>query len=82
MKGDLQTSQISLYRTTLDHEYQQLNPSVGGPKNIDQLYDIKEIEQDFCYFDVLELSEEKTKLEEGEFHRGMASVIRFVGIKK
>jgi len=63
-------------------EYQQLNPSVGGPKNIDQLYDIKEIEQDFCDFDVLELSEEKTKLEEGEFHRGMASVIRFVGIKK
>jgi len=63
-------------------ENQRLNPGVGGPKNIDQLYDLNEIKHDFSDFEVIQLSEEKTNLEEGEFHRGLASVIRLVGIKK
>ena len=57
------------------------NPKVGGPANIDMLYSVQSIEQDFSAFEILELEEKEIDLKEGEYHEGLASVIRFVGVK-
>ena len=62
-------------------EYQKRNSSVGGPRDVDSLYSIEEIKTDFKDFTVLELKEQEIELQEGRYHNGMASVIRFVGKK-
>ncbi len=58
------------------------NPAVGGPKEIDVLFSIVEITADFANFDVEVLEEKEIELNEGVFHNGLGSVIRFVGRKK
>ena len=57
----------------------QIGKSSGGPKNMDMLFSIDEIHTEFkdLTFDYLE--EETVYLQEGEYHQGEASVIRFVG---
>jgi cyclopropane fatty-acyl-phospholipid synthase-like methyltransferase len=62
--------------------YNSVNPSSGGPKNIDMLFSEDEIRQEFAGFHILELREEEVELNEGAYHKGKASVIRFVGEKK
>lgn len=62
--------------------YQAKNPHVGGPKDIDMLFSIAEIESDFKALDFIELKEEVIELSEGAFHQGTGSVIRFVGRKR
>lgn len=62
--------------------YQARNPSVGGPKDIAQLYSLDEIEADFRNYLHRVLEEKEVELNEGKFHKGTASVIRFVGRKK
>ncbi len=60
---------------------QRENPAVGGPKNIDQLYELDSIKKDFENFDIELAAEVQTNLEEGIYHRGKSSVVRFVGRK-
>ncbi len=62
-------------------EDQRENPTVGGPKNIDQLYQLDSIKKDFENFDIEIATEVQTNLEEGIYHRGKSSVVRFVGRK-
>lgn len=62
--------------------FQRTNPRAGGPKDISLLYSPGDIQHDFKEFDVIELLEEETDLEEGKFHSGTGAVIRFVGVKK
>jgi len=57
------------------------NPEVGGPKEVDMLYTTAEIIADFDNYEVLLLSEEEIHLNEGKYHIGMGSVVRFVGRK-
>ena len=54
----------------------------GGPKNIDMLFSIEEIKNDFSNYEIIELSEKEINLSEGLYHNGKSSVIRFVGRKK
>lgn len=66
-----------------DHsKYQQQNPAVGGPRNIDMLYTTEIILSDFHEFTPLDIKQMKVPLSEGIGHNGTASVIRFTGIKK
>ncbi len=58
------------------------NPKVGGPKNIDMLFSKEEIKNDFINYEIIELSEKEINLNEGLYHNGKSSVIRFVGRKK
>jgi SAM-dependent methyltransferase len=58
-----------------------INPEVGGPKDIDMLYSIEEITTDFKDYDTLILEEKEIILNEGKYHLGKASVVRFVGRK-
>jgi SAM-dependent methyltransferase len=65
-----------------DHlEYNAKDPKVGGPKNIDLLYSAEELED---YFDILEaqmIIKTETELSEGEYHKGVGSVLRYIGKK-
>jgi len=58
------------------------NENVGGPKDINMLFSIDEIREDFPDYEVIELEEKEIELHEGLFHNGKGSVIRFVGRKK
>ncbi len=57
------------------------NAKVGGPLDINMLFSKEEILKDFENFEVLMLEEEEVVLEEGKYHNGKSSVIRFVGRK-
>ena len=63
-------------------DYLARNEKVGGPKDIDMLFSIDEIIADFANYEVAELEEREIELNEGLFHNGKGSVIRFVGRKK
>ena len=63
-------------------DYLQKNEKVGGPKDIESLFSIEEIKVDFPNYDFEELEETEIELNEGLFHNGKGSVIRFVGRKK
>jgi len=63
-------------------KYQLINKNAGGPKDIDMLFSKEEIASDFAHCDVIELIETDVELEEGRYHKGKGSVIRFVGRKR
>jgi SAM-dependent methyltransferase len=63
-------------------EYVTANEKVGGPKDIDSLFSIAEIEADFPEYEFIELAEKEIELSEGLYHNGTGSVIRFTGRKK
>lgn len=63
-------------------EYVTKNEKVGGPRDLDSLFSIEEIQSDFSNYEVLELVEKEIELSEGLFHNGTGSVIRFVGRKQ
>jgi hypothetical protein len=63
-------------------EYLALNDKVGGPKDIESLFSIEEIKADFPNYEIIQLEEKEIELNEGLFHNGKGSVIRFVGRKK
>lgn len=52
----------------------------GGPKELAMLYDIDGIRDEFEGVSFKYLKEEEVLLEEGTLHKGLACVIRFVGI--
>jgi len=63
-------------------DYLAKNEKVGGPKEIDMLFSIGEISADFENYEILVLEEKEIELNEGLFHNGQGSVIRFVGRRK
>jgi SAM-dependent methyltransferase len=58
------------------------NEKVGGPKEMDMLFSIEEIQNDFSNYEIIILEEKEIELQEGIYHNGIGSVIRFVGRKK
>jgi 2-polyprenyl-3-methyl-5-hydroxy-6-metoxy-1,4-benzoquinol methylase len=63
-------------------DYVLKNEKVGGPRDIESLFSIEEIRSDFENFEFIELAEQEIELNEGLFHNGTGSVVRFVGQKK
>lgn len=63
-------------------DYIARNEKVGGPKDVASLFSIEELKSDFSNYEVIELEEKEIELNEGLFHNGQGSVIRFVGRKK
>jgi SAM-dependent methyltransferase len=61
--------------------YQTENPAVGGPKSLEMLFSIEELENDFKGFEFYYLKEEIVDLNEGLYHKGKGAVIRMVGKK-
>jgi SAM-dependent methyltransferase len=62
-------------------DYNSKNEKVGGPKDVDMLFSKEELKSDFADYAILELTETVIDLDEGLFHKGEGSVIRFVGQK-
>lgn len=62
-------------------EYKKNNPKVGGPGNLDSLFSIEELKADFNDYEILELKQTTVELNEGNYHVGTGSVIRFLGKK-
>ena len=60
---------------------EQLNNDSGGPKSLELLFDEEELSMDFSPFETLLLEKREIVLNEGEFHRGESTVIRFTGKK-
>lgn len=63
-------------------DYISRNEKVGGPKDLAMLFSMEEIRSDFSNYEILELEEKVIELNEGSFHNGTGSVIRFTGRKK
>jgi SAM-dependent methyltransferase len=63
-------------------DYISKNENVGGPKDIASLFSTDEVRSDFANYDFRELAETEIELNEGQYHNGQGSVIRFVGQKK
>lgn len=62
-------------------DYQKDNQKIGGPKDIDMLFSIEQIQQDFAGLEIQVLEEKEVFLNEGACHNGKGSVIRFIGKK-
>lgn len=59
----------------------QINNNSGGPKDINMLYSIEELNNDFSQLGELNVWEEEIELDEGTLHSGKSSVIRLIGKK-
>jgi 2-polyprenyl-3-methyl-5-hydroxy-6-metoxy-1,4-benzoquinol methylase len=53
----------------------------GGPGNVDLLYSIEDLKDDFSALKILKIEEKEIYLKEGNFHTGDAMVIRLTAIK-
>jgi SAM-dependent methyltransferase len=62
--------------------YNSQNPKVGGPTASDMLFSMSEVIADFNNYDIMLLEEQEVSLDEGIYHIGKGSVIRFVGQKR
>jgi ubiquinone/menaquinone biosynthesis C-methylase UbiE len=62
-------------------KFNSQNSNVGGPKDVEMLYSIEEVNKDFSKYEILILEEIETDLNEGKYHIGRGSVVRFVGRK-
>jgi SAM-dependent methyltransferase len=60
---------------------EQLSRSTGGPKSPGLLYNSQMLLKDFESLESQHVEELSVELEEGTFHRGTASVVRFIGKK-
>lgn len=63
-------------------DYVQRNPAVGGPRDIATLFSKEELLADFNNYEVLLMEEVEVDLQEGKYHNGKGSVIRFLGRKR
>ena len=62
--------------------YNSVNGKVGGPKDVAMLFSVDELQQDFPNYEFLLLEETEVELNEGKYHIGTGSVIRFIGRKR
>ena len=54
----------------------QFGMKSGGPQNMDMLYSIEELKDDFKDYQIIKLTEQQRFLNEGNYHQGSAHVIR------
>lgn len=60
---------------------EQLNYNTGGPKNLEMLFTIEQIEKDFSTLRPILLQKITRDIHEGKYHNGTSVVIQFVGRK-
>lgn len=56
----------------------QIKNNSGGPKDLNLLYSIDELKEDFSDYNIIFLEETEVHLNEGPLHQGMAKVIRLI----
>ena len=60
---------------------EQINYNTGGPKDIGFLFDENELKNDFANFSKIDMKKSEVHLNEGLYHRGLASIIRLKATK-
>lgn len=60
----------------------QIKNNSGGPKDINLLYEEKDLLESFRQLEILLIESLSVELNEGKYHKGNADVIRFVGKKR
>ena len=60
----------------------QLGRNSGGPQNLEMLYSIDELKEDFQTMSITLLEKKLITLGEGAHHKGEAAVVRMIAIKK
>jgi len=60
---------------------QQLGNKSGGPGQLEMLFAKDDLLDDFSELETIKLEELDVELNEGDFHKGKASVIRYIGKK-
>ncbi|WP_092721508.1 class I SAM-dependent methyltransferase [Hydrobacter penzbergensis] len=58
---------------------EQVNMKSGGPKDLSLLYDAPSICSDFPFLHLLSCGQKEIELNEGEFHKGKATVLQLIG---
>jgi len=66
----------------LQEAYQKNDPRSGGPRDPEMLYSLEELKKDFENFDFKEAVVKTIILNEGDYHKGEASVIRIFAVKQ
>jgi len=59
----------------------QMPRTSGGPKNIDLLYNLEDLQADFNGMEFITFAGQQTILDEGPLHQGLADIIRIVARK-
>lgn len=59
----------------------QLAKNTGGPKEVDMLYSIEDLYEDFSSLIIETIEEKKTTINHGKYHQGKASIIRMLALK-
>lgn len=60
---------------------EQMQFNSGGPRNLEMLYSKSMLEEDFSTLNVEYIEELNVEINEGEYHKGKASVIRLIAKK-
>ena len=60
----------------------QISRDTGGPKDIEMLMDLAELEQQFSNCEPIVAQEIEREVIEGKFHTGLACVVQFIARKK
>lgn len=61
---------------------EQLGYGTGGPPAEPLLYAVDELREDFAELEILQLEKNEAEIHEGQYHTGLASVIRLVARRK
>lgn len=59
----------------------QLNYSSGGPKDLEMLFSVEEVEKEFAGLKILSLEDKIIELDEGPYHQGKGHVVRILATK-
>lgn len=59
---------------------EQLRYGTGGPPNAQLLYTLADLQQDFSDLDIVQLEKIEAEIHEGQYHTGLASVVRLVAV--
>jgi len=65
----------------IGYSKEQLHYGSGGPKEESMLFSLDEVKDDFSRLNIISLVKLETQMDEGNFHRGKASVIQLVVAK-
>jgi len=60
---------------------EQLRYGTGGPPNAQLLYTLADLQKDFSDLDILQLEQIEAEIHEGQYHTGLASVVRLVAVR-
>ena len=63
------------------YSQEQLRYGTGGPPNAEMLSTLADLREDFSGLQILQLEQVEAEIHEGQYHTGLASVIRLIAVR-